>query len=335
MTTTQKMAMLAVLGWARLSAQDAFGYTATDQVAFSFVDIRQTGTAVLSSEDDAFATINLPFGFRFYGNTFTAVCVSVNGALTFGGCPTQDFGNADLTVQTTPGNLASAYPLWSDLSFAGPGGGAIFYRAFGAIGARQFVIQWSGALPLNTGTPFQFQVILNEGANSLLFQYQNVEAAESPADRGRNATVGIRAVNGNSNQQRLQWSNNSAVLKNNLAIQFTPPSTAGPLDVSTSFNVTSSAFTLNRATGRYTGTVTITNRTVNPIDRPLTLLLTGLTAGVTAPTATGLLPGQGPYFAVPGTGPIGAGQSATVAVQFVNPANARITFVPQVYSGIF
>jgi hypothetical protein len=301
MKTNQKMAMALVLGWARLSAQDAFGYTATDQVAFSYVDIRQTGTSVLSSEDDAFATINLPFGFRFYGNTFTAVCVSVNGALTFGGCPAQDFGNADLTVQSTPGNLASAYPLWSDLSFAGPGGGAIFYRGFGTAGSRQFVIQWSGALPLNTGTPFQFQVILN----------------------------------GNVNQQRLQWSTNSAVLKNNLAIQFTPPPTAGPVDVSASFAVTSSAFTFNRATGRFTGTVTVTNRTMSAISGPLTLLLTGLTAGVTAPTAAGLLPGQGPFYAIPASGPIGPGQSATVAVQFVNPSNARITFVPQVYSGIF
>lgn len=335
MKTNLKMVMALVLGWARLSAQDAFGYTATDQVSFSYVDIRQTGTAVLTSEDDAFATINLPFGFRFYGNTFTAVCVSVNGALTFGGCPAQDFGNADLTVQSTPGNLASAYPLWSDLSFAGPGGGAIFYRGFGTAGSRQFVIQWSGALPLNTGTPFQFQVILNEGTNSLLFQYLNVEAAESPADRGKNATVGIRAVNGNVNQQRLQWSTNSAVLKNNLAIQFTPPPTAGPVDVSASFGVTSSAFTLNRTTGRYTGTVTVTNRTASAISGPLTLLLTGLTAGVTAPTAAGLLPGQGPYYAIPVSGSIGAGQAATVAVQFVNPSNARITFVPQIYSGIF
>ncbi len=335
MKTIWNVTLLLAFGLEQLCGQDAFGYTATDQIAFSYVDIRQSGTAVLSGEDDAFATIQLPFGFRFYGNTFTSVCVSTNGALSFGGCPVQDFGNVDLTVQSTPGDLASAYPLWSDLSFSGPGGGAIYYRSLGDPGSRQFVIQWAGAVPLNAAAPFQFQVILSEATNRLLFQYLNVEAAGSAADKGASATVGIRAAGGNANQQRLQWSSNAAVLKNNLAVQFSPRPLAGPLDVTDSFIVTSTAFTLDRTTGRYTGTIRIINRPNSNVERPLTLLLSNLPQGVSAPTANGVLPGQGPYFAVGGTGPLSPGQPTTLDVQFVNPLNLRITFTSQVFSGIF
>src|SRR5205809_4705742 len=46
---------------------DAFGYTATDQEPFSFVDISTTGTRVLagSAEGTYFASIG--FTFKFYG----------------------------------------------------------------------------------------------------------------------------------------------------------------------------------------------------------------------------------------------------------------------------
>jgi uncharacterized protein len=178
-------------------------------------------------------------------------------------------------------------------------------------------------------------VLLQEGSNTILFQYLAVEAADSPAEKGKTATVGIRAPNATTNQFFTQWSYNAAVLKNNQAILFTPSATAAPADVTSSFSISSSAFVLNRITQRYTGTVTITNRSAAPIARPLTLLLSALPAGVSSPTAAGNLPGEGPFFAVPGSGPLAAGESATVSVQFLNPSNTRITFIAKVYSGNF
>lgn len=316
-------------------AQDAFGYTATDQVPFSFIDLRQSGTAILSGEDDAFATVNLPFAFRFYGNTYTSVCLSVNGAMTFGACPTDDFGNVDITVQNTPGNLPSIYPFWTDLTFAGPGGGAVYYKTLGNPGSRQFVLHWANALPVNSVTPFQFEVILLEDSNAIRFQYQTIEAADSPAGSGKSATVGIRAANSLTSQFRSQWSFNAPVLKNSLALEFAPPVTAPPVNVTSSFAVTSSAFVLNRLTGRYTGTITLTNTSGAPVPAPLTAVLTNLPTGITTPTATGNLPGVGPYFAAPATGSLAPGSSTTIAVQFINPSNTRITFTTMIYSGIF
>src|SRR5215475_9841481 len=75
---------------APLHASDSFGYTATSPVPFSYVNIAGTGTTILANEDDATATLTLPFGFRFYGVTYTTICVSTNGLITFSGCPSGD-----------------------------------------------------------------------------------------------------------------------------------------------------------------------------------------------------------------------------------------------------
>jgi len=60
-----------------------------------------------------------------------------------------------------------------------------------------------------------------------------------------------------------------------------------------------------------------------------------MSAGVTAVNASGLQPGQGYFYTLPGSGPLTPGQAASFAVQFTNPSNARISFVPKVYSGSF
>ena len=55
---------------------------------------------------------------------------------------------------------------------------------------------------------------------------------------GAGATVGIAATNAVTTGNRLQWSRNAPVLRNNSAIQLTPPASAAPLDVTASIKVT-------------------------------------------------------------------------------------------------
>ena len=49
---------------------DAFGYTATNEVPFSFVNVQPTGTRVLADVDDATVAAAIGFDFNFYGTTF-------------------------------------------------------------------------------------------------------------------------------------------------------------------------------------------------------------------------------------------------------------------------
>jgi len=178
--------------------------------------------------------------------------------------------------------------------------------------------------------------VLQEGANTILFQYNKVDSGDANVNLGAGATVGIAAANAVSTGYRYQWSRNAAVLADNEAILFTPPASAAPVDVSASVTVTTSAFVYNRLTQTYGGTITITNSSGKALARPLTIVLTNLTTGVTALNPTGTAAGQGPYYAVPGSGTtLGAGQAGTVSVQFSDPTNAKIGFVVKTYSGSF
>ncbi len=327
-------AILAVLPGAATAA-DAYGYTATSAVPFSYLNIAATGAATLANSDDATATIALPFGFRFYGTTYTSLCVSTNGLIAFGGCVANDFTNLDLTAQSPPGNLPLIAPFWMDLTFAVPGAGSVVYQTLGTAGLRQFVVQWNNALGLNMPGTLNFQVVLSEGSNNILFQYLSVETGSQQVSKGASATVGIRGVSGQANGYRLQWSYRAPVLSNRLAIRFTAPAGAAPVEVSASVKVTTSAFVYYRTTQTYRGTITVANTSKSPIKLPLSVVLTKLTPGVTALNAAGTLPGQGPYYIVPGTTSLASGKSVQVAVEFKNPSNAKIAFVAKTYSGAF
>ena len=75
------LAFLPVAGWA--TNPDTFGYTGSNAV-YSFSDISGGGAAsVLGGTDDALAPLTLPFAFVFYGQSYTVVCASSNGALYF------------------------------------------------------------------------------------------------------------------------------------------------------------------------------------------------------------------------------------------------------------
>jgi hypothetical protein len=218
---------------------DAGGYTASDGVVYSLVDISGSGggTSVLAGVDDGAVALTLPFPFRFYGRTYTQVCASSNGALYFvsaaGECSgLEDFGNGDLTTAATVKDLPAALPLWSDLTFDAPGAGAVYYQTVGAPGSRRFVVQWQNAYPQGSPNPVTFQILLSELTHKVLFQYQSVAlGAGNAATSGGQATVGIRNTQGVTNQQQIAWSFQAPVIGNETALEFSVPITRVTGDV--------------------------------------------------------------------------------------------------------
>jgi hypothetical protein len=221
-----------VLGTVAVSAAtkgpDAGGYTASDSVVYSMVDISGSGggISVLAGVDDGVMPLVMPFPFRFYGRSYTIVCASTNGALYFvettEACSgLDDFGNADLTTAPTARDLPAVLPLWSDLTFDAPGAGAVYYQTVGAAGDRRFVVQWKDAYPQGSPNPVTFQLLLSEATGAVLFQYQTVAlGAGNPASQGRQATVGIRNTQGVTTQQQIAWSFQAPVLGDAMALAF-------------------------------------------------------------------------------------------------------------------
>lgn len=206
--------------------QDA-SYTATTNAVYSFIDLVSSGgsSSVLSNTDDGVALLTLPFPFTFYGNTYTLVCASSNGILSFvttpAACsPSPDFANADLSTSSLPNDLPALVPFWTDLLFTGTGG--VYYQTQGTAPNRSFVIEWSNAYqPPDTDNPATFEVVLYETSGNILFQYQTVDfGAANPISQGGQAVIGIRDQAGQSNGREIAWSSNAPVIPNSTAIAF-------------------------------------------------------------------------------------------------------------------
>ncbi len=201
---------------------DAFGYSATDETSYSFVDISRSGIRTLAGTDDATTAAAIGFTFQFYGRSYTSVCVSSNGFLTFNGCH-DAFANQDLSATGTPGDLPLVAPYWSDLTFLHANADAVYYETLGVSPNRQFVVQWNAAFPQNAAQPVTLQAILYEGSNEIRFQYEKLDVgAGSPSSNGGTATVGICNAGGRASGECLPWSFNAPVLHGSLAILVKP-----------------------------------------------------------------------------------------------------------------
>jgi hypothetical protein len=225
------IALLAVPGLclAATKGPDSFGYQANDRATFSFADISGSGSAsILAGADDDQVQLSLGFTFNFYGQSYTSVCVNSNGFLTLGNCnaalAAANFANQDLASVAPQGNLPMIAAYWTDLTFAAPGAGAVFYQTSGPVGARRFIVQWNQAYPQNGASGVTFQAILSEGSNQILVQYANTVAGVNGFDQGAGATVGIRDASGQTNGRNLEWSYNAPVIPSQTAIVFLPPS---------------------------------------------------------------------------------------------------------------
>jgi hypothetical protein len=227
---TTVIALLALpVCWAATRGPDGSGYQANDRATYSFVDISGSGSAsVLAGADDDQVELNLGFTFSFYGQNYTAVCVNANGFLTMGNCnpalAAANFANQDLASAAPQGNLPMLAAYWTDLTFAAPGAGAVFYQTSGSPGSRRFIVQWNQAYPQNGASGVTFEAILSEGSNQILVQYANTVVGANGFDQGASATVGIRDSAGQTNGHNLEWSYNAAVIPSQTAIVFLPPS---------------------------------------------------------------------------------------------------------------
>ena len=101
---------------------DAFGYSATDTVPFSWVDISGTGTSQSPTDgcDDCTNSAAIGFSFSFYGSSFTTLTYSSNGLITFGS-PNASFSNVDLSTSSVGGGPTIA-AFWDDLWTISPAG---------------------------------------------------------------------------------------------------------------------------------------------------------------------------------------------------------------------
>jgi hypothetical protein len=331
--------------WATTKGPDAGNYTGTDATVYSFVDVSTSGVGVLSGIDDGLAPLTMPFSFQFYGHAYTMVCASSNGALYFIASSSScsgfnDFANTDLTVTGPPASLPAVLPFWSDLTFQVPGAGALFYQTLGTVvGSRKFVVQWNNAYPQGSSSPVTFQVILSEGSNNILFQYQTVAlGTANPASNGKLATIGMLNAGGLSNGDLIQWSYDAGVVNNGSALLFSlPQASSCAANLSSQVTIKRGGFAYNAGTQLFVQTLTLTNSGTSAITAPIYVVLDSLSSNASLANGSGTTscnPPTSPYIiALASGGSLAAGQSVTVQLQFANPSKAGITYTTRVLAG--
>jgi hypothetical protein len=126
------------------------------------------------------------------------------------------------------------------------------------------------------------------------------------------------------------------VLTFNMNTRTFAPAVVVPLSVvpPNQVSVTTSGLAYSRVTQTFNGTVTIKNISNNIINVPLQVVFTSLTAGVTLVNRRDVVNGA-PYITASTATTLAPGQTATVPMQFNNPSNGLIKFVPVIYSGSF
>jgi hypothetical protein len=110
-------------------------------------------------------------------------------------------------------------------------------------------------------------------------------------------------------------------------------------DVGSTVNVVRGGFRFNRTTGRFGQIVTLRNTGTAPLQGPVSLVLDNLSSNATLYTKTGVTtcaaPTGSPYqdVNVGADQVLSPGESATAALEFINPSNQGITYGTRVLAG--
>jgi subtilisin family serine protease len=192
---------------------------------FAWIDPTAGGTRLTSAGDDTQHTVTLPFAFPFYGTNYSSVKVSSNGYLVFGSSAATSFIPTPIPTSGAPDGLVA--PLWDDLY--PPGGGGIWHRTTGSAPNRKFVVGWIG-IPHWFGNAATFEVILEEGTNAIVFQYQDTSFGNPDLDNGASGTVGVENLAGTVGEQFLHAESRLVGYPNAKSIRFTYGSGGGGSD---------------------------------------------------------------------------------------------------------
>jgi hypothetical protein len=194
---------------------DAFGYRWIDSdepggPVFNWFDISTIGIQISSwtgTNDDGYATVNLPFAFPFYGSNVTSsINVCTNGFISANSTSTA-YSNTAIPDVTNPNN--TLYAFWEDLTLSSRGS----VRTYHDVPNSRFIVQWT-AVPRYSGSSdsLTFQIILQSNG-TILYQYLRMASTAL-----NSATIGVENAGGSI---ALQVAYNLSYIHDRMAIMIT------------------------------------------------------------------------------------------------------------------
>ncbi|MCP4867763.1 MAG: hypothetical protein GY898_03490 [Proteobacteria bacterium] len=204
---------------------DAAGYSwldSTEPSGPTFNYEIDNGAEPLTLLDDGVETVDLPFGFVYYGTEYNQIDVHANGVLSFGSAEAASHNHdcADLS----PGLGAPALlPYWTDLNPEDNDAVGVFVWTGGDAPNRMFVVEWYAIPFFNVEGAITFEVKLFEGTNDVEFHYLDLDVddtVEQPKDDGQASAIGAAQ---NDAGLLLVSCNTDAVVGNGVAIRVVAP----------------------------------------------------------------------------------------------------------------
>ncbi len=267
-------------------------FTPTPTVCTNYGFTTSTGASIAPGTtdignhgDDAATTINLPFAYSLYGQSFSAASVNSNGTLQFTGSTTA-FSNACLPTTTLNNAIAAN---WDDLETTSTltctGGCGVFTSVSGAVPNRIFNIEWRAVYFSNPAQQANFEIRLYEGQSRFDIVYGIIDQS------GTSATVGVQRDTGS---QFAQFECNTGSLSSGLQITFTLPPCGTPAPTGSATSTPTSAPPTNTFTPTRTNSPTNT-RTFTPTS---TFTSTPTDIPTNTPTNTPLPPTSSPTSVV-------------------------------------
>jgi uncharacterized protein (TIGR03382 family) len=127
-------------------------------------------------------TIQLPFGYFFFGQYYEQINAGTNGIVTFGTTAATSGSNTTIPNTATPNGYVAPYWEYFDCP-----AGLFNYQVFGPVGSRTLVVEWNRCKrTLATDSAVQMQVWLTEGSPIVRVFY-----GEGPNEGSITATAGI------------------------------------------------------------------------------------------------------------------------------------------------
>ena len=168
----------------------AYQWTDSDSggAAYQWIDATRGGMSVPGGGDDVgLGPFDIGFSFGFFGTSYTQFYLSTNGQVLLG-AGSSTFSNARIPDPAQPNGFIA--PFWDDL-VSSPG--TMYYQLLGTAPQRRLVIEWSNAGRYGVSGALTFEVVLCEGSNDILMQYN---ALDGDYSEGSAATVGIESQTG-------------------------------------------------------------------------------------------------------------------------------------------
>jgi len=156
-------------------------------VVYDWVDATDGGTSVPGGDDAALGPFDIGFPFTFYGVDYTEFYLNTNGQVLFGS-GSSSLVNVAIPRADAPNNFIA--PFWDDLVCEE---GTMYYKLLGSAPNRRLAIEWAGVTRFGSTDLLTFEVILYEGSNQIMIQYNSLAGASGG---GESATVGIEDAEG-------------------------------------------------------------------------------------------------------------------------------------------